>query len=269
MNRYFDFFNNMSDEEWENFAVEVLRHIGFIIETLPSYGTDGGKDFLVSHNNVRYLVSCKHYIRSGNHVGQDDEKNISDRMIQFSANGFLGFYSTGITSGLQNRLDAICTNMNYTYLIFHPQKISTIMQTMDTKILQSFGLYPHIYYKNVRDDEYKPLNCMMCGKDILLDENIPSSLAGIAKYKNGKYEYAYGCKACFLNAELYCNAHLELEQALHINLLQGWEDLVDEWIENGDIKTSEEFYKNRSIFLNRVRQRQFPQTEGTWCGLVF
>lgn len=267
MNRYHDFFCNMSDEDWEKFAVEVLRCAGFQIQTEPAYGTDGGKDFIVSYNDVNYLVSCKHYIGSGNHVGQDDEKNIADRLLQFNTTGFVGFYSTGITTGLQNRLDAICKNGNYTYCIFDPPKIIQIMQLMDTKILQCFGLYPHKYYMNVSEEEYKPLKCMICGKDILTDENIPNSLIGLAQKVNGKYEYAYGCKPCFIGVNLLYNAHLEMEQALHVRILQGWEDMVDEWIENEDIKLSEEFYKHRSKFLNHVRQRQLPQTEGTWYGL--
>ncbi len=267
MNRYYDYFCNMSDEEWEHFAVEVLKSVGFQLHSLPAYGIDGGKEFIVSLDSVKYIVSCKHFIKSGKHVGVDNEINITDRLSQFGANGFLGFYSTCITTGLQNRLDGICNNGNYRYCIFSPTEIIQVMKSMDTKVLQSFGLYPHKYYINVMEDEYKPLNCMVCGKDCLTDETIPNSLIGIAKLRNGKYEYIYGCKPCFIKAELFANAHLEMEQALHVRILQGWEDMVDEWIENEDIELSDDFYKNRSEFLNRVRQRQLPQTEGTWYGI--
>lgn len=267
MNRYYQFFYNMSDEEWENFAVKVLEYAGFEILTLPAYGVDGGRDFSVSYNNEIYLVSCKHYIRSGNHVGQDDEINICDRLVQFNAIGFVGFYSTGITTGLQNRLDAICKNKNYLYIIFDTPKIISIMQHMDTKILQTFGLYPHKYYMNVNEVEYKPLKCMICGKDCLTDENIPKSLIGLAKFNNGKYEYIYGCKSCLVDIEFFLNMHLEMEQALHVGQLQGWESMVDEFIEDKEFEVSENFYKNRSKFLNRVRQRQLPPTEGTWYGI--
>lgn len=268
MNRYYEFFYNMSDEEWEKFAVEVLRCVGFQICTMPAYGTDGGKDFIVS-NPAKFIVSCKHYIGSGNHVGQDDEKNISDRLLQFGVTGFIGFYSTGITTGLQNRLDAICKNGNYSYMIFDAQKIIQIMQYMDTKVLQSYGLYPHKYYMNVSEDEYKLLKCMICGRDILTDENIPNSLVGVAQYKDGTYEYAYGCKPCFINIKLHYNAHLEMEQALHLRQLQGWEDMVDEWIKDDKLLLNEKFYKHRNKFLNRVRQRQLPQTDGNWYGIDF
>ena len=69
MNRYSEFFCNMSDEEWEHFAVEVLKHVGFQIQTEPAYGIDGGQDFIVKYGDTNYLVSCKHYIKSQKHVG--------------------------------------------------------------------------------------------------------------------------------------------------------------------------------------------------------
>ena len=195
MNRYEDFFRNMNDEEWENFSVEVLRKAGYKIETLPSYGTDGGKDFIVSNNGMRYIVSCKHFINSGKHVGADDEQNISDRLLQFNVQGFIGFYSTGITSGLQNRLDGISQNGNYHYEIYNPNKIANIMQYMDTSILTSFGLYPNRHILNVPQHLYKPLQCLACGNDILAEDNIARSMVGIT-CNNENWYYIYGCKQC-------------------------------------------------------------------------
>lgn len=84
MNRYSEFFCNMSDEEWEHFAVEVLKHVGFQIQTEPAYGIDGGQDFIVKYGDTNYLVSCKHYIKSQKHVGIYDEENIGDRLLQFN-----------------------------------------------------------------------------------------------------------------------------------------------------------------------------------------
>lgn len=267
MNRFDNFFRNMTDEEWEKFAVAVLAQVGYIPLTLPAYGTDGGKDFIVENQNNKYLVSCKHYIKSGKHIGQNNEQNIGDRLLQHNVNGFIGFYSTGITTGLQNRLDKICDNNQYNYIVFEPQNIICIMQSMDTKILQSFGLYPNKYYFNVSEQEYQPLKCVCCGKDILTDANIPNSIAGVAKYKDGKYGYIYGCKPCLLPIELYLGAFLEIEQALHLKWLQGWEKTVDEWIEKDNLELRDDFYKMCYQFAHGVRQRQLPQTDGTWYGL--
>lgn len=76
---------------------------------------------------------------------------------------------------------------------------------------------------------------------------------------------------------------LEIEQALHLRMLQGWEDEIDRLLKNKakDLKNSiksdteikiklkikKRFYKNRCKFLNRVRQRQLPQTEGNYYGI--
>ena len=267
MNRYYQFFVNMNDEEWENFAVEVLKRVGYQIETLPAYGADGGKDFIVKYGAYRAIVSCKHYIKSQKHVGPEDETNISDRLLQFEANMFIGFYSTNITSGLQNRLDGMCRSEKYKYQIFSPIQIIYIMQFMDAHILQSFGLYPHKYYMNVSKAEYKPLKCIMCERDILTDKMISASLVGIAHRKDGTWDYIYGCKSCLFGVQLKYEAFLEMEQALHVKLLQGWERMIDEWIEEDEMELHPDFYKHRTKFLNRVRQRQLPQTDGTWYGL--
>lgn len=61
MNRFDDFFRNMTDEEWEKFSVKVLQQMGFIPITLPAYGIDSGKDFLFERQNIRYIVSCNGY----------------------------------------------------------------------------------------------------------------------------------------------------------------------------------------------------------------
>lgn len=267
MNRFEEFYKNMNDEEWEKFAVTVLSHVGYVPLTLPAYGTDGGKDFIVEGQNLKFIVSCKHYIKSGRHVGQDDEQNIGDRILQHNVNGFIGFYSTGITSALQNRLDAICNNCHYTYKIFDQQIITHIVQSMDTKILQIFGLYPNEYYMNVLKSEYKPLRCICCGKDILEDQNIRNSITGVAERKDGNYGYVYGCKVCLLDYNMYLGVRLEIEQALHLKLLQGWEDEIDEWINEYGLKIDEDFYKMRYEFAHGVRQKQFPQNEGTWYGI--
>lgn len=266
MNRFEDFFRSMNDEEWEKFSVHVLQQAGFIPYSQPAYGVDGGQDYFAERAGIKYLVSCKHYIKSGKHVGNDDEKNISDRLLQFNATGFIGFYSTGITTGLQNRLDGLCNNSQYNYVIFGPQEITHIMQSMDTKILQSFGLYPNKYYMNVSKQNYQPLKCVVCGKDILTDENIPNSMAGLAEVGKGRYAYVYGCKQCLRNVQLYLGAFLEIEQALHVDWLLDWERQVDKWIEEDNLLLRDDFFKMRYEFTHGVRQRQLPQTEGTWYG---
>ena len=48
----------------------------------------------------QWLVSCKHFAKSGNSVKETDEPNILERLSSFNADGFIGFYSTLPSSGL-------------------------------------------------------------------------------------------------------------------------------------------------------------------------
>lgn len=257
----------MNDEEWENFAVDVMDTAGFKILTTPSFGADGGKDFLVRFQGIKYIVSCKHYMKSGRHVGVNDESNIVDRIIQHGTSGFIGFYSTGISAKLQERLDGVRKNGGYEYIIFDKNNISMIMQNMDSKILFNYGKFKSLYYMNVSQQEYKPLKCMCCGKDILKDKNIPTSLAGLVECKDGTVGFIYGCKQCFNNVKFYLEIFLEVEQALYIEQLIGWDDLIDDLISEDGINLSTDFYERKNKFEKRIRQRVYPQNYGTWYGL--
>ena len=106
---------------WELFARDFLQKLGFHIESPPDRGADGGKDMLVTEEiqgpvfkgRFRWLVSCKHYATSGKAVNEtDDEPNILERMKSFKAGGFLGFYSTLASAGLNTRLRQLRENEN-------------------------------------------------------------------------------------------------------------------------------------------------------------
>src|SRR5258707_8268035 len=107
-----DFAEIRTGEVWELFAAQYLKEIGFTIESEPGRGSDGGKDLIVTEHlegyltkqHFRWLVSYKHFARSGKSVGADDEQNILERVKQFGADGFLGFYSTLASSARVTRL---------------------------------------------------------------------------------------------------------------------------------------------------------------------
>ena len=91
-----------NQDSFELFARDFLTEIlNFKILSEPSRGADGGKDILaeeiqfgtLSTNHTIWLISCKHKAHSGKSVTPDDEANISDRIEQFEADGFIGFYS--------------------------------------------------------------------------------------------------------------------------------------------------------------------------------
>lgn len=259
MKGYEEYFMGMNDEEWEYFAADLLYNIGFEILSPPSFGPDGGKDIIVEKDNISYIVSCKHYLLSNKHVGTSDEQSILDRITQHKVKGFIAFYSTGITSSLQERLDKLCEN-GYPYIVFDKMIISNIIPNMDSRILFKYGPNKNSYYMNVPITEYKPLNCMVCGKDILEDKNISFGLAGIVKNLNQEMEFIYGCKNHFINLILY--GWVDIQQVLHLEQVNSWNSYLEELIEGE--KLSDDFWKNKNYFDSRINQRIYPSNFGKW-----
>jgi hypothetical protein len=109
--------NNKSyTDDFELFARDFFKSTGFEIISEPSRGIDGGMDLKIKeikynyetkkHEDFYWLVSCKHFAHSDNSVGITIEQNIRDRVDQFSCDGFIGFYSTIISSSLKARLES-------------------------------------------------------------------------------------------------------------------------------------------------------------------
>lgn len=104
--------SNGEQDRFELFAREMLQTIGFEILEQPDRGADGGKDLLVretlrginKNHPIKWLVSAKHHAHSGKSVTPSDETNIRERVDALSADGFLGFYSTLPSSGLNSLL---------------------------------------------------------------------------------------------------------------------------------------------------------------------
>lgn len=260
MNVYDSFFRGITPDEWEFFAADFLMSIGFTISLYPSRGADGGKDFLADYNGIHYVVSCKHFISSGKAVGPNEEQSISDRLIQHGANGFIGFYSTQITTALSNRLEALKAD-GKPYIIYDKDSISNFLPKISSFVLQKYGLPVGIkYHMNVDKCDYKPLLCMGCGVDILSDDYIPFSMALICENRNSEIEYIYGCKSCCAGiSEL---GWIEVTQALHLEQMNGWNRYVEEVIHNRNVSYT--FYKNMSAFSNGIQQRMYPANWGRW-----
>lgn len=263
MNVYNDFFRGMTPEAWEFFALDVLNSIGYSILRFPSRGPDGGRDGLVSLNKKEYLVSCKHYIESGKSVGVGDEPSILDRVAQNKAHGFIGFYSTVLSTSLDERF----TQLNATgheCISYDGNKISNFLPKISSQIIQKYGLPNKVkYVLNVPDYEYSPLPCLGCGVDILHDQMITSSMAMILLDNNQHLEYLYGCKRClgnFIDRGWVC-----VYQALHPEQLNGWINWVKEDIDTYQLSPT--FYKHKSEFESGIQQKMFPSTWGQWFAL--
>lgn len=106
-------------DEFEFFARDFLQELGFIVESHPDRGPDDGKDLIVVENMMgisvktrRLLVSVKHFAHSGKSVSVNDEINIKDRVSQHNCDGFLAFYSTLPSSGLNRKLQSFTESID-------------------------------------------------------------------------------------------------------------------------------------------------------------
>lgn len=99
-------------DRFELFARDFLEIQGFKIVQNPGRGSDRQKDLIVSEertgvggrNTIKWLVSCKNFSGSKRSVTLSDENDIYDRVLRHSCGGFLGFYSTIPSSGLNDKL---------------------------------------------------------------------------------------------------------------------------------------------------------------------
>jgi len=264
MNVYDSFFENISPESWEFFAIDFLSSLGFMILQYPSRGADGGLDSLVALNGKKYLVSCKHYIISGSSVGVNDEQSILDRITQHDASGFIGFYSTVVSTALSSRFSAL-TQKGYESIVYDKNIISDYLPKMPSCVLQKYGLPNQIkYVMNVSEYSYKALNCLKCGLDILHEDNISSSMALVCLNDSDKLEYLYGCKRCIGNIpEL---GWVEVNQSLHQEQLNGWIDFVNNYLQQKE--TSSTFYKHKSEYESGIQQRMYPSNWGLWPSIT-
>jgi len=236
-----DFTEISSDgEKWELFARDFLEEMGFFIETPPNRGADGGKDILVTEeirgklhrDKFRWLVSCKHFAKSGKSVNENnDEQNILERIKGFRADGFIGFYSTVASSGLGNRLSQLKNeNQIRDYRIFDYKLIENYL------ITKGFGSIMMRYlpesYKNIRPihnviDEYVPLECDYCGKDLLgalYSEERKALVAQISRYNDkGEKEVIETYFAC----KGECDKILSDRAWEKYNMTTSWKDLYD------------------------------------------
>ena len=255
-----------NDDSWELFARDFLSERGFYIESPPDRGADGGKDLLVTEtikgklhrSEFRWLVSCKHFAHSNKSVNENnDEKNILERIKSFKADGFIGFYSTLPSSGLNSRLNALKQSKDIKdYCIFDGKSIENFLIT---------GGYSHLLmrylpesYKIIKPielvlDKYRPLYCIECGKDLLIElykSNYNANIVYAYKYDNEssitKYEEIYCCcKKCDSKAEVKMRG-------------KGY---MTSWTDISDIVIPVEFLRFIFATMNRLREGSDLYTE--------
>ena len=104
-------------DEFELFAREFFKFLGFKIIREPGRGADDGADIIIEDElqgkfeetklRYRWLVSCKHKAHSGKAVSKSEENQILDSVRSNSCDGFIGFYSTLPSSSLVRKMEGL------------------------------------------------------------------------------------------------------------------------------------------------------------------
>ncbi|RGE49144.1 hypothetical protein MHD_01295 [Mannheimia granulomatis] len=104
-----------NQDSFELFAHSFMQKIGVGVPYEINRGADGGIDFLLEEDRkgslgtttFKWLVSCKHKAFSGKAVQPIDEEDLFDRVNTNNCQGFIGFYSTVVSSGLKKKFDEL------------------------------------------------------------------------------------------------------------------------------------------------------------------
>lgn len=273
-----DIFSELNDQDWENFAEDLLFHLGYQTKYGPSVGCDSGLDLIVSKGSTRYLVSCKHHVKP---VGVSKEIDIRDRLERHDCQGFIAFYSSTVTSELKRKFrDLRAKNIKIVEL--YRKDILEIIPTMMGFTLQKYFSEPHKLHHHVNANmTYNPLPCVKgCGNlDILSKEHMPWSM--ITLYKdNDKLNFEYGCKKCINGypehnldefipeilgqynlVEIYW---MEISQVRFFEEFFKWRDIILLSLNNLNVTPAPDFYKNLSTFQMGLMQIMVPQGWGVW-----
>lgn len=110
-------------EAFEKFAKLFFEELfDGTIEKTAGRGPDDRVDVIVKVDREKWLVSCKHWLRTT--VSANDEIDPKGRLDQHGCDKFVGFYSCGPTNGLNAFLEGIRTNYpTFKFEIFNDKDI--------------------------------------------------------------------------------------------------------------------------------------------------
>lgn len=254
-------------EIWELFARDFLLQLGFFVESSPDRGADAGKDLLITeelkgHLNryrFRWLVSCKHFAHSKRSVSEGDEPNILERLEAFQADGFIGFYSTVGSSGLNQRLNQLKhTGKIKDFRLFDGQLIENHLVRLGfSKLLMRYFPASYTRLKPLHKivEPYQPLECATCGKDLLealYREDYEGLVAQVRKPADSDGVYAV------IDAYWVCKGDCDREQWQRFFRQQ---DAVTEWRDLSDLQIPFEFMRFVIQLLDKYRSDMFVYTD--------
>ena len=239
-----DYKEIKNGEAWELFCRDYLVAQRFVVKIPPSRGADGGRDLLVKEQlkgmlatrPFTWLVSCKHYAESGKSVGVNDETNIVDRLTQHKADGFIGFYSTVASSALVTRLKELCDQGKIKeFDIYDGARIETGFHDVGLSGVSLQHLpKSHTSLQPIHPivDEYVPLKCEVCDKDLLKESTRNSKLGLIifAEKDDVIHSVHFACKGS-------CDSEISA-RLKHQGFVDRWCDITN--------------YYNPLIFLRKL-----------------
>jgi hypothetical protein len=230
---------DQNGEVWELFSRDFLQHLGYYIESTVDRGPDGKKDIIVSellrgnlgNYRFRWLVSCKHFANreSSNSVKESDEPNILERVESFNCDGYIGMYSTIASSGLNTRLTQLKENQKIKdFKIFDYKLIENYLIRIGySDILMRY--FPESYKRvkplHLLSENYIPLNCKVCGIDILQEmfkNQYHANFVQIHSFKDKGIEHIH---------DVYWACKGQCDDVIRLNLPKGkytnWQDIGD------------------------------------------
>jgi len=242
---------NGQQDTFELFARDFLAMLGFTILSNPDRGADGAKDMIVEETmkgvlgeeRRKYLVSCKHYAHTGQSVGVGDEQSITDRIQQHGCKGFIGIYSTILSSRLNDRLKQI----GLPFMAFDHERIESELLKRDEGFVILKRYFPSSFKKWCQENtapakifnERPTLECDCCHRNLLDGED------------NGIYVLLYednftgsDIPEVRFNADMYfaCKGNCDKKLKEHFRqkglMDNGWEDISD--------------LKNPSLWIKRL-----------------
>lgn len=235
-------------DQFEFFARDFLKLLGFEIIIGPDRGADAGRDLVIEEQRkgiagettVRWLVSCKHKAHSGASVTPDDESDIHDRLHTHGCKGFLGFYSTLPSSGLAAKLNA--PSLPYEVQVYDSARIEATLLASGAGLQLARRYFPksadswekeHPSAVKIFAEEVK-LNCKQCGAN-LLDRDAKGIIVYWKRsneetgYRTKRVEHVYWC------CKGACDRRLK-EMHYSKGLIDAWEDIPELMIPIGYIR---------------------------------
>jgi len=142
-----DFKQIESPEDFEHLCADLLRSMGYQIESGVGRGQDRGRDILASltqHDAMgfrithRYLIECKHHAQSDKSVKESEIGNVAGRMGVHSCDRYLLITSTAASENVLAILNALPnTSPRYQGLPWSRGDLLSVVNIIDAKSADS------------------------------------------------------------------------------------------------------------------------------------